>query len=47
VLAGADPVTRHRVYESLGLRLEYDYAAGRITATATDACVFNRVRRGT
>ena len=47
VLARADATTRHQVYESLGLRLEYDHAASRITASATDACVFNRVRRGT
>ena len=47
VLSGADPTARQRVYESLGLRLEYDHAASRIIATATQACVFNRVRRGT
>lgn len=47
VLSGADPTARQRVYESLGLRLEYDHAASRVVATASQACVFNRVRRGT
>ncbi|MEO8827833.1 zinc ribbon domain-containing protein, partial [Lapillicoccus sp.] len=47
LLSSADPVTRHQVYESLDLRLEYDPAGQRISATAGQACVFNRVRRGT
>jgi hypothetical protein len=47
VLASADPKARHEVYESLGLRLEFDTNLRRVTAVATQACVFNRVRRGT
>jgi len=47
VLTAADAAVRHQVYESLGLRLEYHPAKSRVIATATEACVINRVRRGT
>ena len=47
ILATANPAAREKVYQSLGLRLEYDHEARRVTAIAAEACVFNRVRRGT
>lgn len=47
ILASANPAAREKVYQSLGIRLEYDHKARRITANAAEACVFNRVRRGT
>lgn len=47
ILATADPAARKKVYQSLGIRLEYDHEARRVTANAAGACVFNRVRRGT
>jgi site-specific DNA recombinase len=47
ILATADSSAREKIYNSLGVRLEYDHAARRITVNATDACVHNRVRRGT
>ena len=47
VLAAADPVARENVYRSLGIRLEYDHLARRVSAIAAEACVLNRVRRGT
>ena len=47
ILASANPAAREKVYQSLGIRLEYDHEARRVTANAAEACVFNRVRRGT
>jgi len=47
VLAAAGPVARENVYRSLGIRLEYDHLARRVSAIAAEACVLNRVRRGT
>jgi len=47
VLATADPLARESVYRSLGIRLEYDHLARRVSAIAVEACVLNRVRRGT
>ena len=47
VLAAADPVARENVYRSLGIRLQYDHLARRVSAIAAEACVLNRVRRGT
>lgn len=47
VLATADPAARGEVYRSLGVRLDYDPRAQRVTVTAERACVLNRVRRGT
>lgn len=47
LLAAADTTVRGEVYRSLGVRLDYDHQARRITVTAEKACVFNRVRRGT
>ena len=47
ILASANPAAREKVYQSLGIRLEYDHAARLVTANAAEACVFNRVRRGT
>jgi len=47
ILATVNPSAREKVYQSLGLRLEYDHEARRVTAIAAEACVFNRVRRGT
>ena len=47
ILAGADSAAREKIYRSLGVQLEYDHAARRITVNATEACVHNRVRRGT
>lgn len=47
VLKSTDPLTRQAVYQSMELRLDYDPAGPRVTATAAAACVHNRVRRGT
>jgi hypothetical protein len=47
LLPAAEPSVRAKVYASLGIRLDYDHAARRITASAADVCVHNRVRRGT
>ena len=47
ILATADAAARAKVYQSLGIRLDYDHANRRITASAIEACVLNRVRRGT
>jgi hypothetical protein len=47
ILASAEPAARARVYQSLGIRLEYDHTQHRITTSATEVCVINRVRRGT
>jgi site-specific DNA recombinase len=47
ILTTAEPAARSEVYKSLGVRLEYDHHAQRVTVTAEKACVFNRVRRGT
>jgi site-specific DNA recombinase len=47
ILATANPAAREKVYQSLGIRLEYDHEVRRVTAIAAEACVFNRVRRGT
>jgi hypothetical protein len=47
ILASADPVKRQQVYTSLGLRLVFDSQTRQIHGTASEACVFNRVRRGT
>jgi site-specific DNA recombinase len=47
ILAGADSSTREKIYNSLGVQMVYDHVARRVTVAATDACVHNRVRRGT
>jgi len=47
LLGNALPSTRAKVYVSLGVRLDYDHDNKRVTASADQACVFNRVRRGT
>lgn len=47
ILAGADSSTREKIYNSLGVQMVYDHVARRVTVNATDACVHNRVRRGT
>jgi hypothetical protein len=47
VLAHSDGHVRHDVYVSLGLRLDYYPEQDRVTATAGEACVLNRVRSGT
>jgi len=38
---------RAKLSASLGVRLEYDHNLKRIRATAAQACVLGRVRRGT
>ena len=47
LLSAADTSVRAKVYNSLGVRLDYDHIEKRVTASAEQACVFNRVRRGT
>lgn len=47
VLSGAEPAERQAVYESLGIRVDYDHSRKTATVRADLACVFNRVRRGT
>ena len=47
ILAGADSSTREGIYNSPGVRMEYDHVARRVTVNATQACVHDRVRRGT
>jgi site-specific DNA recombinase len=47
ILARADSSTREKIYNSLGVQMVYDHVARRVTVNATDACVHNRVRRGT
>ncbi len=47
ILARADPEFRAKVYQSLGIRLDYNHEARQVTASATEECVHDRVRRGT
>jgi DNA invertase Pin-like site-specific DNA recombinase len=47
ILAGADSSAREQIYNSLGIQMVYDHVARRVTVNAADACVHNRVRRGT
>lgn len=47
ILANADPADRTEVYRSLGLKLNDDHQRRIVVASATEGCVFNRVRRGT
>ena len=42
-----NPAAGEKVYQSPGIRLDYDHEARRVTANAAEACVFNRVRRET
>ncbi len=47
ILSTADASARAKIYESLGIRLDYDHRNRRISVSALGACVLNRVRRGT
>lgn len=47
ILAKAEPLEKAKLYLSLDIRLEYDHAKKLVTATAGQACVQQRVRRGT
>jgi len=47
ILADSAPTERNRIYASLGVRLDYDHVTKNVAAVADQACVFNRVRRGT
>lgn len=47
ILPKAQPEAKARLYASLGVRLEYDHVLRHLRATAEQACVFSRVRRGT
>lgn len=47
ILSQTQPMMRAKLYASLGVRLEYDHNLKRIRATAAQACVLGRVRRGT
>jgi len=47
ILASAAPDVRAKIYASLEIRLDYDHVSKQVKAHADQACVFNRVRRGT
>lgn len=47
VLALAQPAEKTKLYDSLGLRLEYNHESLLVRATAEAVCVPGRVRRGT